>query len=212
MNLTTVSGMLTFAATTGIISAILTQALGVGRDWIAARTTRRALAGYHALRLAVILESYAYACVSFITDNYNAPEPPDHPYPAWNTTLPELPPYPDEPGGWHSIDLRLAARALDLRNRIAGRQGIINSIAEYSECDLDFALHEHAASLGQEAWILAKNLRNTHDIPEFRPPWDFTEALEAARRSAEHAKAEREKSTAAMIAAVNSALTPTSID
>ncbi len=203
MNLTTISGMLAFAATTGIISAALTQAVGVGRDLHFERRMRRTLATYHALRLAVILETYAYACASFITKNSNAPELPDYPYPAWNTDLPELAPYPAEADGWHAIDVKLAARALALRNRIVGSQGIIDGTAEYAEQDLEETLDEHAAARGQEAWALANDLRRAHKVPPFEPVWDFTEALKSAQRSAEHAKSEREKLIAAAARAMS---------
>lgn len=45
-SLTTVSGLLTFAATAGVISALLTQVFGIARDWVTARTKRKSEAGY----------------------------------------------------------------------------------------------------------------------------------------------------------------------
>jgi hypothetical protein len=183
--------MLVFAATTGIITAILTQIFGIGRDLWAAHVKRKSEAGYLALPLAAILEGYGYACASFIGDNANAEQDPDDRYPAWKVTLPALPPFPEEKEGWHSIDLKLAGRALDLRNHQAGRQGAIDATAEFEEDDLGDELDEHAGALGQEAWALAKDLRNRYGLPAFVPVWDYSETLENALRFAKKAKEER---------------------
>jgi len=191
VDLTTWTGMLVFAATTGIITAILNQAFGIGRDLWAAYVKRKSEAGYLALRLASILEGYAYDCASFIGDNANAEQRPDSPYPDWNIRLPELPPFPEEKEGWHSIDLKLAARALDLRNHLAGSQGMINATAEFTEDDLENELPEHAGERGKEAWALAKDLRNRYRLPAFEPVWDFTKTLESALQQAQNAKEER---------------------
>ena len=198
VDLATWTGMFAFAATTGIITAVLNQTFGIGRDVWAAHIKRRSEAGYLALRLAVILEAYAYSCASFIADNANAQHPSDEPYPAWNTRLPDLPPFPDEvKEGWHSIDLKLAARALDLPNLRAGSQGMINSTSEFNAYELEHELGEHAGKRGQEAWALAKDLRNRYDLPAFAPVWDFTEYLESALREAKTAKEERARLQAA---------------
>jgi hypothetical protein len=49
-DLTSWSGMLSFAATAGVITAILNQVLGMLRDAWAARVKRHSEAGYLALR------------------------------------------------------------------------------------------------------------------------------------------------------------------
>jgi hypothetical protein len=191
MDLATIGGLLTFAATAGVISALLNQVFGIWRDSRAARRKRKSEAGYLALRLAALLEGYAYSCASFIGDNANAPHRPDQEFPHWNTKLPELPPFPEEKEGWHSIDLKLAGRALDLRNHIAGSQGVIFAAAEFAEDDLEDELEEHAGARGQEAWTLAKDLRRRYGLPPFVPVWDFTNSLESAVKRARKAKEER---------------------
>jgi hypothetical protein len=190
VDLATWTGMLVFAGTAGLITAVLNQIFGIGRDAWAAHKKRKSEAGYLALRLAALLEGYAYACASFIGDNANAPQGPHDPYPAWKTKLPELLPIPDEKEGWHSIDLTLAGRALDLRNRLAGSQGMIDATAEFTEEDLGNELDEHAAARGQEAWTLAKDLRKRYGLPAFAPVWDFTETLQSALLQAKKAKEE----------------------
>jgi hypothetical protein len=168
VDLSTWTGMLAFAATTGIITAVLNQVFGIGRDLWAAHIKRKSEASYLALRLATILEGYAYACASFIGDNSTAQQGPDDQYPAWNRALPDLPPFPEEKEGWHSIDLKLAGRALDLRNHLAGSQGVIDTTAEFAEEDLGGELDEHAAARGKEAWALAKDLRSRFGLPPLR--------------------------------------------
>jgi hypothetical protein len=196
VDLTTWTGMLAFAATTGIITAILNQVFGISRDVWAAHVKRQSEAGYLALRLAAILEGYAYVCASFIADNSSVQQGPDEEYPAWSRTLPDLPPFPEEKEGWHSIDLKLAGRALDLRNHLAGSQGQIDATAEFSEEDLGDTLDEHAAALGKEAWALAKELRSRFGLPTFVPVWDFVNMLEKALQSAKGAKEERGRNQA----------------
>jgi hypothetical protein len=191
VDLTTWAGMLVFAATTGIITSVLNQVFGIGRDLWAAYVKRRSEAGYLALRLAAILEGYAYTCASFIGDNANAEQGPNDQYPPWNAKLPDLPPFPEEKEGWHSIDLKLAGRALDLRNHLAGSQGLIDATAEFAEDDLGDELEEHAGARGQEAWALAKDLRKRYGLPAFVPVWDFTETLNSALLRAQKAKEER---------------------
>src|SRR5215813_4290532 len=196
VDLSTWTGMLAFAATTGIITAMLNQVFGISRDLWAAHVKRKSEAGYLALRLAAILEGYAYACASFIGDNSAAQQGPDDEYPAWNLALPDLPPFPEENEGWHSIDLKLAGRALDLRNHLAGSQGAIDTTAQFAEHALGDELDEHAAERGKEAWVLAKDLRTRFGLPAFVPVWDFTDMLERTLHMAKEAKEERARDQA----------------
>src|SRR6185312_1037086 len=64
---------------------------------------RKAHAAVMAVRLAVILEAYAAACLDLIARNNDAEAPPDEEYPYWETSLPELPAYPDDIEGWRTI-------------------------------------------------------------------------------------------------------------
>jgi hypothetical protein len=191
VDLTSWTGMLAFAATTGIISAILNQVFGIWRDARVSHIKRKSESGYLALQLAALLEGYAHACASFIEKNENAPHFPEDQFPTLNTMLPELPQFPDEKDGWHSIDLKLAGRSLDLRNHLAGSQGVIDTTAEFVEDDLGDEVKMHAGKLGQEAWALAKDLRSRHGLPVFEPVWDFTDTLAIAVKGAKKAKKER---------------------
>jgi hypothetical protein len=194
----TVGGVITLAATTGVVSALLTQLLTGGREWWLARLKTRAHASYHALRLAIVLEAYAYACANFIADNASAQHPPDQEFPDWKTKLPELPPYPDDVEGWRAIDLKLAARALNLRNRIDGSQGFIYSTIEYTMENLEHALDEHSAGRGLEAWEIAVALRRKHRLDPVELIWDFRETLDRTYRGGIEARKDDEERSAMM--------------
>jgi hypothetical protein len=61
-------------------------------------------AAYLALRVAVLLESYASESCDFIFENASAQHGPDEQYPEWNALLPTLPNYPDDPEGWRAMN------------------------------------------------------------------------------------------------------------
>jgi hypothetical protein len=194
-------GIVTLVATTGILSALLTQLLtGIREGWAARRRTR-AQAGYHALRLAVVLEAYANMCAAFLAKNSNAQTRDGEQFPDWDITLPKLPPYPEDAEGWHAIDLKLAARALNLRNRIDGSQGVIHSSIEYTEDELEHDLDEQAAARGLEAWDLAVAFRRKHGLEQVDLVWDYVEGMRATLASAIATKKEIRERSAALMAA-----------
>jgi hypothetical protein len=160
----------------------------IQEEWRLASSKKVDRASYLALRLAVLLESYANACSDFISENAHAEQDPDDRLPNWNASLPELPAYPDDDEGWRAIDRRLAGRALNLPNRIHVSQSIINWTIELNDDELGETLDEQAAARGLEAWKLAVQLRRMHSIEAVEMVWDFAEMLEKTL-----AKAQREK-------------------
>lgn len=164
----------------GFGTAAVTGILAVYRD----AHHRKSHAAYMAMRLAVILESYAYACSEFISENSSMQAPPDQEFPDWNTTLPVLPPYPDDPEGWRAIDRKLAGRCLNFQNRIHGSQGIISATNDYTVDDLEDTFREHAAARGLEAWTLATALRDKHGVEKADPVSDFVEWLQTVLKKA----------------------------
>lgn len=200
MELTLVN-VITLAATTGVFTAILNQVLSGFREWRLESGRKEARAGYHALRLAIMLEAYAYACAEFISKNGNADTPPDQEFPNWDVTLPELPPYPDDVEGWHAIDIKLAGRTLNLRNRINGSQGIIASVINFTEHELGETLDMHAAGRGLEAWRIATDLRRENKLDAVDLIWDFVETMENALQAAESNLKAMQESNLALFAA-----------
>ncbi|HEX5078202.1 MAG TPA: hypothetical protein VFV80_03560 [Geminicoccaceae bacterium] len=148
------STILTVAGTTGVLTALLNHVLWGLREWWAASSKKKDHASYLALRLAVLLESYATACSDFISENAHAEQGPDDRLPHWNTSLPEMPPYPEDDDGWRAIDRRLAGRVLNLPNRIHVSQNIIAWTFELNDDELGETLDEQAAARGLEAWKL----------------------------------------------------------
>lgn len=193
----TFTNVVTLAATTGIFTAILNQLLSLWREsWLTSRK-RKAQGGYHALRLAVLLEAYAYSCADLIQKNSNAETPPDQEFPDWDIKLPELPAYPEDAEGWHAIDLSLAARVLNLRNRISGSQGLILSSVEFSEDELGETVDEEVGERGLEAWEIAVALRRKHGLEPVKPIWDFLEMMETAMHAARKTKDKNRERNAA---------------
>jgi hypothetical protein len=187
VDLSTVTGMLTFAGTTGVITALLNQAFGIGRDLWREHVKRKsddskreAEAGYLALRLAALLEGYAYSCWRYCGYSLET---------KYKRGMPPLPPFPEEMTGWHAIDLKLAGRALDLRNHLAGSELWANGVFDEDD-DLndvfDFNLTKDMAERGKEAWDIAKDLRSRHGLPPFVPVrWDYAKNLEERIQKAE---------------------------
>src|SRR4051794_16715332 len=92
---TSFGSFLAFAGTAGVISALLTQGLTSLRE----RLSTRREAKYLALRIAVILETFADDCLSIIsgvdTARQSGGAAGQH-----TSNLPTLPPYPDDEKGW----------------------------------------------------------------------------------------------------------------
>ncbi|GEM_PF-6675410 len=149
-----------------------------------------------AMRLAVVLENFAWACANFVQDNHNAEEPQDEEYPAWSVVLPEIGAYPDDGDGWRAIDRKLAGRCLGLRNRVQESQSEIRGISYYIEERLGETLDEQAAKRGLDAWKLAVDLRKKHGVEEIKPEWEYGEYLENTLKSVEEMRRKREESDA----------------
>jgi hypothetical protein len=170
----------------GFGTALIQAVLPFYRD----RRQRKSQAAYMAMRLAITLEFYAWACSTFNANNANAQPDPDSEFPAWDVTLPELPPFPDDADGWRAIDRGLAGRCLNLRNKIHGSQAMINDIIEHALYDLGNTVARQGAARGLEAWKLAVELRRKHDVEEADTVWNYPGELERTLRQAE--KEERE--------------------
>ncbi len=166
----------------GVGTALVQGLLAVYRDG----RHRKSQATYMAMRLAVTLEFFASACVDLIQKNANVePPPPTEQYPAWIAELPELPAYPDDADGWRAIDCALAGRCLNLRNKIHGSQGIIDSTIEYDMSGLGDTFEEQTAARGMEAWKLAVALRRKHGVEKVDTVWDYAAILETTLRKDE---------------------------
>ena len=116
---------------------------------------------------------------------------PGEEYPDWETSLPELPAYPDDIEGWLATDRNLTGQCLNLRNRITGSQIMIEWAIEYSMDELGIVLDEHIAGRGLEAWSLASNLRQKHGLEEADAVWDYADGLKWTLDGAKAVREER---------------------
>jgi hypothetical protein len=173
----------------GIGTAAVQGAVTLYRD----RSHKKEKAAYLALRLAVLLEGYASSCCDFYFDNLNAEEPPDEPYPAWQTKLPALPEFPDDTEAWRALDKKLLARCLEFPNRVRASQNAIESCAEYTMDELGVTLDEQASARGVEAYEIATSLRTAYRLS--RPELIF-DCYSSLKKMLIAAKEEREKRAA----------------
>lgn len=192
--------IVSLVAGSSLAAALLTQGVGWIRDAVTAHSKKKAHASYLALRLAILLEAYAYACATIIQKNGNAETRPDEQYPDWEVKLPPLPEYPDDAEGWRSLKLDLASRALALRNRIDGSQAIIDVTIEYAEHELEEELDGQFGARGMEAFQIAADLRRRYDLDAANLIYDFTDTLIGAVASAKRTKEESRKRNAEMMA------------
>ena len=173
----------------GVGTAAVTGLISIYRE----HRHKKAQAAYMAMRLAVELEAFAADCSNLIASNSIAEQGPDQQFPDWNTEMPEIAPYPDDPEGWRAIDRKLAGRCLNFRNKIVGSRSAIAATVELSIDDLENELNEHIAARGLEAWQLAAALRRRHSVEDADVVWSFAGQLEETLRKAEKTKEDRAK-------------------
>lgn len=163
------------------------------------RTQKSDKAAYLALRCAVLLEAYGSACCHFYFDNVNAVEPPDEPYPAWRTDLPNPPELPDDTEAWRAMDRKLLARCLSFGNKVRASQNAIEACAEYTMYDLGLTLDQHAAERGVEAWEIARALRKAYGLQPAEVVYDYHDTLQKVRKQAVDALEKRASDQAELI-------------
>lgn len=179
----------------GIGTAAVQSAVALYRD----RRQKNEKAAYLALRLAVLFEGYASKCCDFYFYNLNAVEPPDEPYPAWETKLPDLSELPDDTEAWRAMDKKLLAKCLEFPNRVRASQNAIESCAEYTTHELGVTLDEQASARGVEACEIAASLRSTYKLGRAEPVFDYYSRLQKVLITSRQEREERETSTAELL-------------
>lgn len=169
---------LAFAGAAGVISALLTQGLTSLRE----RFSSRREAKYLALRIAVILETFADDCISIISDADTSRQS-EGAAGQHTTNLAALAPYPDDEKGWRALGSAFSAEALGFPNLVRAYQQSINFTWQVADPDdAQSECEEASAVLGHRAWALAKSLRLNHGFPPFAPKYDLEAALEREMR------------------------------
>jgi hypothetical protein len=163
------------------------------------RTQKNEHAAYLALRVAVLLEAYASECCDFYFDNVNAHQPPDEPYPAWRTQLPDLPEFPDDTEGWRAMHRKLVAKCLNFPNRVHASQNAIASCIEFSMDYLGITLDEQASARGVEAWEIASALRDAYGLDRAEIVFDYYDVLRKVLKQSREEREEREARQASFL-------------
>lgn len=152
------TSMLKLAATTGIITTILNQVVGLLREIWANKRRKNSEATYLAMRLAIILEEFVIKCVyrawhddADLTEGANE----------LNYDLPTLADYPQE-SDWKSLDPTLAGRVLSFPNEIisAGMSCQFQGVREGNK----IASQDETIAAGINAWRLAQALRKKYHL------------------------------------------------
>jgi hypothetical protein len=188
--------LLTLAATTGVITALLNQGLGWLRDWRASSEKRKANAGYLALRVAVMLEAYADACsdVASAIDTHmssggHAGEQ--------TTTLPQAPVYPADDESWRVIAPDLLERCLSFPNKVVASQKVVQSVTIWGDYeDMVQQCMEQCVDRGLEAWGLATDLRTRYRFEAHSYVYDYPGHLRDLRERLDKHRRQQEESDA----------------
>lgn len=147
----------------GVVAASAAQILVWWRE---ARNDRAVLgrdARYLAIRLAVILEEFAFACASLLDDSKTARRSGGY-LGQRSTRLPELKPYPTD-ADWKTLKPSLLDRALTFINEVHVAAEELNSWPRVAESD-DVSDHceKYAGLLGLRALETARDFRRTYKL------------------------------------------------
>jgi hypothetical protein len=173
-----ITAILTLAFSTGLLTAVFNQSIGWWREAQHERRAAMRAAGYLAIRIAVMLERFAIDCAEHIStqDMYRQSE--GHAG-ASHSTLPDLPPYPDE-ADWKALEPELLVRVLTLRNELPLGD---RAIAFWEQIDRECiprACDLQCGKCGYMAWVLASDLRRHYHLGAFDPKqtsWDIVKTL-----------------------------------
>lgn len=154
-------GLLTFAGTTGIITAALTTGLG----WLTDGWKSKSSASHLALQLAVALEGFFMTCGERYArlDLYSQSRGSAGSGPA---EIPDAPSFPTDDGAWRALKRKLRNRAMGFANEVtSGKQYVafMNDAAhDPSGDDMRRDLRLQIAHLSVGAYDLAHDLRKEY--------------------------------------------------
>lgn len=163
-----------------LLTALLVFMLGWVKDWIKETRTKKMAAQYSALRLAVLLESFAIASADNIAENASFESSDGHM--GHNTT--EIPPIGDMPEDidWQALDPSLSAQILTLPNELVLAKITLSGFWEVCDPEDFSSQYRHQAGyLGYRAWEIAQNLRIKYALSTFEPKnnsWNIKEYLQ----------------------------------
>ncbi len=155
------TSVLKLAATTGIITTILTLSVSWLRDWWRDKNRKNTEATYLALRLAVILEEFVAKCVYRLWhDEADVREGREPGY-----KLPTLASYPPDSPDWksfHERNQKLAGQVLSFPNEITSAE--MSCQFQGMREGNPFASADETVVAGVNAWTLAQTLRTNYGL------------------------------------------------
>lgn len=167
---------------TGFVTALFNQGIGWVRDWRKDKTVNNRMALYSAARLATQLESFCIVCARAIleSDRYTGSGGRDG---NEEFKIPELGDFPNDIE-WKSIEPKLCAKVLTLRNIITLSHGEIHDGVYYLSPGDEMEGHqvycEQTGLRGFLAWQVAIDLRDHYGLPSFDPKqvsWDVEKII-----------------------------------
>lgn len=161
-----------------VIAAVVTAASNWSSTWWFTRRQRVSLAEYHALRAAIELERFSFACANAIAELLT-----------WRSSqgsggspfqsLPDLTYGASDE--WKDLDVSLVNRLLTLQSDVARGNGIIiDDIQQTLPDDYSNESIEQAGLLGYHAHRLAQDLRLRYSSATAQlslHPWDYVATL-----------------------------------
>jgi hypothetical protein len=158
----------------GIVAAVINNAVTTLRE----RGTTKRAGIYAAIRVAVILESFAIECAERLSDSIadrTSGGEMGKPY----TSLASLSEYPTDVE-WKALNAPLAARALSFRNEVRLSEGALSEMADIEPGEVQGECERQAGKCGYRAWQLASGLRSAYRLPPVEPHqthWDAVTLL-----------------------------------
>ncbi|HTN60916.1 MAG TPA: hypothetical protein VL147_05110 [Devosia sp.] len=168
---------ISLAASAGVLSALVTGALG----WVGAWRDEVAQARYLALELSVLLESYAWHLIQALYSDGNAKSSNGQ---VGNELiyLPPLPAFPKADAVWPTMDIRLVDRAFALRLEVEQSQPSLKDTYDaIGEDGQEYALRS-ASDAAQTAAILSRDLRYRYGLSQSDGSPHLLETCQEMRR------------------------------
>jgi hypothetical protein len=152
------------ALSTGVVTTIINQGVSYLREWQKDRKATNRGASYTALRLSIIMESFALACANSISQQALYHDSGGSAGSLYGK-LPMLGDFPVD-AEWKALNQALAARALALPIEISGANDGIASFTEMVGPDDNAQFFgEQSSKVGLRAWKLALDMRKEYRLP-----------------------------------------------
>ena len=153
------SGIVALVAGSSVLAALVTQGVGIARDWWKANKD----GSYDALYLALALESYAGTCASALSESETYESSEGHAG-SPHGSVPDLPDYPSSIE-WKPLGIKQTTDAMSFRVEIETAKAMIHDHWEFlDEEDVVPLVRERVARLGQKALNLAIEFRKAWNI------------------------------------------------